>query len=245
MALQFCLTAHVKWRSREGVADILSITLSAGNDALLALADRDTTTRRPRRGHHRHRAPRIGHLYRAANVPAHEAGDDTACANKRQNIIVVSTPHVTHASKYRQLQDITIGNRRHEVSAYATAPDYTVKGIIKGIPLEEDARSIHTNIIHTCNPHAVAAKRLSNTTTVIGAFEGPRVPTYVWYGCALLRCTLYRKQVDICHCCGILSHRLDVCPNPHDKVCRGCDAPNAGPEHQCSPPLQAVQGHTQ
>ncbi|KAL1479352.1 hypothetical protein MTO96_051915 [Rhipicephalus appendiculatus] len=58
---------------------------------------------------------------------------------------------------------LIIGDGRHEVSAYETAPDYTVKGIIKGIPLEEDARSIHTNIVHARNPHALAAKRLSNT----------------------------------------------------------------------------------
>ncbi|KAH7955006.1 hypothetical protein HPB49_023868 [Dermacentor silvarum] len=73
----------------------------------------------------------------------------------------------------------TIGDCRHEVSAYETAPDYTVKGIIRGIPLEEDAKSIHTNIIHGRNPHALAAKRLSNTKTVIVAFDGPRVPSYV------------------------------------------------------------------
>ncbi|KAL1486986.1 hypothetical protein MTO96_046723 [Rhipicephalus appendiculatus] len=72
------------------------------------------------------------------------------------------------------------------------APDYTVNGIIKGIPLEEDARSIHTNIVHARNAHALAAKRLSNTTTIIVAFEGPRVPTYVRFGPPVLppRCKL-------------------------------------------------------
>ncbi|KAH7980239.1 hypothetical protein HPB49_014018 [Dermacentor silvarum] len=41
-------------------------------------------------------------IYRAANVPAQEAGEDTLCSNNRQNIIVVSTPHATHAAKDRQ-----------------------------------------------------------------------------------------------------------------------------------------------
>ncbi|KAH8030550.1 hypothetical protein HPB51_008670 [Rhipicephalus microplus] len=76
-------------------------------------------------------------IHRAANVPSHEAGEDTVCSNNRRNI-VVSTPHASHADKYRHLQAITIGDRHHEVSAYETAPDNTVKGIIKGIPLEED-----------------------------------------------------------------------------------------------------------
>ncbi|KAH7981515.1 hypothetical protein HPB49_025115 [Dermacentor silvarum] len=133
-------------------------------------------------------------IYLAANVPAQEAGEDTVCSNNRQNIIVVCTPHATHAAKYRLLEAITIGDRRHEVSAYETAPDYTVKGIIGGIPLEEDAKSIHTNIIHGRNPHAMAAKRLSNTKTVIVAFEGARVPSYVTYGGALLPCALYQAM---------------------------------------------------
>ncbi|KAH7932911.1 hypothetical protein HPB49_004780 [Dermacentor silvarum] len=118
-------------------------------------------------------------IYGAANVPAQEALENTVCSNNRQNIIVVSTPHATHAAKYRQLEAIAIGDRRHEVSAYETAPDYTVKGIIRGIPLEERAKSIHTNIVHGRNPHALAAKRLSNTKTVIMAFYAPRVPSYV------------------------------------------------------------------
>ncbi|KAH7953806.1 hypothetical protein HPB49_012620 [Dermacentor silvarum] len=109
-------------------------------------------------------------IYRVANVVAQEAGEDTVCSNNRQNILVVSTPHATHAAKYRQLEAITIGDRRHKVSAYETAPDYTVKGIIRGIPLEEDAK----------------------------------------YGGALLRCALYRKQIDMCLCCGRLGHRMDV-----------------------------------
>ncbi|KAH8026819.1 hypothetical protein HPB51_025196 [Rhipicephalus microplus] len=73
-------------------------------------------------------------IYRAANVPAQEAGEDTVCLNNHQNIIIVSTPHASHADKYRQLQGINIGDRHHKVSAYETAPYNTVKGIIKGIP---------------------------------------------------------------------------------------------------------------
>ncbi|KAH8036789.1 hypothetical protein HPB51_005657 [Rhipicephalus microplus] len=181
-------------------------------------------------------------IYRAVDVPSHEAGEDTVCSNNHQNIIVVSTPYASHADKCRQLQDITIGDRHHEVSAYETAPDNTVKGIIKGIPLDEDAMSIHTSIVHARIPYALAAKRLSNTTTIIVAFEGPRVPTYVRYGGALLRCTLYRKQIDMCHCCGRLGHRMDMCPKPKDKLCCGCDAPNPGANHQCSPHCKLCGG---
>ncbi|KAL1447501.1 hypothetical protein MTO96_028568 [Rhipicephalus appendiculatus] len=122
-------------------------------------------------------------VIRSSKMPLLPRREDTVCFNNRQNIIVVSTPHAIHAAKYRQLQANIIGDRRHEVSAYETVPDYTEKGIIKGIPLEKDTRSIHTNIVHARNPPALAAKRLNNTTTVIVAFEGPRVPTYVRTKC--------------------------------------------------------------
>ncbi|KAH8028471.1 hypothetical protein HPB51_017428 [Rhipicephalus microplus] len=70
---------------------------------------------------------------------------------------------------------------------------------------------------------------------VIVLFEGFKVPTYVRYGGALLRCSLYRKQVDICYYCGRLGHRADVCPNPQARICRGCGAPSSPKDHQCTP----------
>ncbi|KAH7949431.1 hypothetical protein HPB49_009728 [Dermacentor silvarum] len=77
---------------------------------------------------------------------------------------------------------------------------------------------------------------------VIVAFEGTRVPSYVRYGGALLLFALYRKQMDMCHCCGRLGQRIDVCPNPQDTLCRGCDALNPGPDHQCSPRCKLCGG---
>ncbi|KAH8027759.1 hypothetical protein HPB51_009426 [Rhipicephalus microplus] len=85
--------------------------------------------------------------------------------------------------------------------------------------------------IHT----ALAAKRIAQTETVIIAFDGHRVPNFVRYGTLLLKCSLYRKQVDVCHACGRLGHRTDVCPTPSDVVCRGCGLPNPDEQHQCTP----------
>ncbi|KAH7979269.1 hypothetical protein HPB49_008912 [Dermacentor silvarum] len=83
-------------------------------------------------------------IYRAANMPAQEAGEDTVCSNNRQNIIVVSTLHATHAAKYRQLEAITIGDRRHEVSAYETAPDYTQRRMRSRTPRRTTTRDTET-----------------------------------------------------------------------------------------------------
>ncbi|KAL1442528.1 hypothetical protein MTO96_030730 [Rhipicephalus appendiculatus] len=55
---------------------------------------------------------------------------------------------------------------------------------------------------------------------------------------------LYRKQVDMCHCCGRLGHRMDVCPNPQDKVCRGCDAPLTQAPTTSACPMASCAGGT-
>ncbi|KAL1476895.1 hypothetical protein MTO96_036167 [Rhipicephalus appendiculatus] len=49
----------------------------------------------------------------------------------------------------------------------------------------------------------------------------------------LVKCTPYREHIDVCYGCGRPGHRADVCPNPNDKVCRGCGSKNAVGDHMC------------
>lgn len=58
----------------------------------------------------------------------------------------------------------------------------------------------------------------------------------------MLRCTLYRKQIDVCQQCGRVGHRMDVCPNPQDRVCRGCGASNPDSNHECTPTCRLCGG---
>ncbi|KAL1430360.1 hypothetical protein MTO96_015068 [Rhipicephalus appendiculatus] len=59
--------------------------------------------------------------------------------------------------------------------------DSMVKGIIRGVPVEDTPAEIHRNIVHPRNPLARRARRIGNTTTAIAAFEGLKVPNYVCY----------------------------------------------------------------
>ncbi|KAH7945261.1 hypothetical protein HPB49_008729 [Dermacentor silvarum] len=54
----------------------------------------------------------------------------------------------------------------------------------------------------------------------------------------LIRCSLYKKQIDICYGCGRTGHRADVCPKPEDKICRGCGCKNPQHDHNCQAECQ-------
>lgn len=171
----------------------------------------------------------------AAQIGAMEAREDVICLNNQQNIIIISTPSRDRADKYGTEECIDVRGTAHAVSAYESAPRGTVKGVIRGVPLEDTAEEIQDLIVHKYNPTALQANRIGKTTTVVIAFEGHKVPHYVKYGNVLMECTLYRKQIDVCYQCGRVGYGMDVCPNPQDRICRGCGLSNPNKEHVCDP----------
>ncbi|KAL1441318.1 hypothetical protein MTO96_008730 [Rhipicephalus appendiculatus] len=177
-------------------------------------------------------------ILQAVNLTDEESLEDTVCPNTQQNIVVVSTPHPDHADRYVRIRSIQVNGVTHEVNAYETAAEHTTKGVIRGILLTDTPpppQHIHNNIVTARNPTALAAKRIASTTTVIIAFDGLDVPYQVRYGSTLLPCSLYRKQIDICYQCDRLGHRMDVCPYPNNKICRGCGSRNPSTDHNCDP----------
>ncbi|KAL1466658.1 hypothetical protein MTO96_042586 [Rhipicephalus appendiculatus] len=43
------------------------------------------------------------------------------------------------------------------------------------------------------------------------------------------------RQTDVCHACGRLGHRADVCPAPENTIGRGCGTASPAEDHECSP----------
>ncbi|XP_070389483.1 arginine/serine-rich coiled-coil protein 2-like [Dermacentor albipictus] len=137
---------------------------------------------------------------------------------------------------------INLNGCSFEINAYEAAPHNTCKGVIRNVDLADGPTELEKNIVNSRNPLALAVKRIKNTGTVIIAFDGHKVPNFVRYGPVLVRCSLYKKQVDVCYACGRLGHRADVCPSPQERICRGCGAVNPTDKHQCQPRCELCGG---
>ncbi|KAH6939672.1 hypothetical protein HPB50_020425 [Hyalomma asiaticum] len=181
----------------------------------------------------------------ASGIKREDANQDILSPNAQQNIVVASSPSTEHTERYKQIKQLVINNKRYKVNTYVSAPDQTSKGVIRGIPLEYDNKTIEMDIVNPRNPLALAARRLGKTTAVLFTFDGMKVPRTVFYDLALMRCTLYKEQIDICHQCGRLGHRMDVCPNTSNRICRGCGARNTKQDHQCQPKCNLCGGEHQ
>lgn len=65
------------------------------------------------------------------------------------------------------------------------APEGTVKGVIRGISLTYTEQDLQENIVNKAKPLALDAHRIGNTTTVIVAFEGTKVPSTVKFAATI------------------------------------------------------------
>lgn len=148
-------------------------------------------------------------IWNAVGIDPAKRDSDTMCPNFQQNIMVVSTPCRENATRYVRVECIAVGGQQHDVNAYEAAPHSTCKGVIRGIAPCDGPEELDRKIVNSKNPLALGAKRIKSTGTVVVVFDGYKVPNYVSYGGTLVKCTLYRKRVEVCYACGRLGHRAD------------------------------------
>ncbi|KAK8775324.1 hypothetical protein V5799_031331 [Amblyomma americanum] len=134
----------------------------------------------------------------AAKITGEESAAVTICPNTQQNIMIVSTLNEDNAARYAKIQEIYIQGKPYEVSAYRTAPHDTVKGVIRGIPIDASTAELDRNIVNERNPLAVGTKRIGSMTTAIVVFQGPKEPNFVRYGVTLIPNMVYGAPHPSC-----------------------------------------------
>ncbi|KAG0410885.1 hypothetical protein HPB47_011991 [Ixodes persulcatus] len=88
--------------------------------------------------------------------------------------MVVSTPVLENAQRYRGIVEILLDGKRFGVAAYATPPENTAKGVIHEIPEEDTEEDINGNLIGARNPSILQARRMGRSGSVVIVFEGRR-----------------------------------------------------------------------
>ncbi|KAL1466272.1 hypothetical protein MTO96_026783 [Rhipicephalus appendiculatus] len=121
----------------------------------------------------------------------------------------------------------------YNVNAFYSAGDGYCKGVVRNMDREITEQELNTMIVHSGNPTAMQSKRIKDTGCVVIVFEGYEVPNHIKFGSVLLKCYLYRRQVDVCYICAKVGHRADVCPTPEKKTCWGCGVENPTDSHEC------------
>lgn len=178
----------------------------------------------------------------AARLPPTAAEEDIVCTNDTQNIFVISTSSLQTAEAYAKVRQIVLMERAHPVSAYVVASGTTSRGVVRGVDADLPDSELQRLFVSSHNPTLMGVRRIKDTTTIILLFDGHKVPNYVRCGMLLLRCTLYKRQIDTCRNCGRVGHRQDVCPTPSEKVCEHCGIKPTGPDHVCVTPKCALCG---
>ncbi|KAH7959545.1 hypothetical protein HPB49_011837 [Dermacentor silvarum] len=133
----------------------------------------------------------------AAKITYDAAGEDVVCPNIKLNIVVVSGSLEKHAQNYVCIKKIKVGEKVYNVNAYYSAGDGYCKGVIRNVDREITEKELNTMRVHSANPTAMPAKHIKDSGTVVTVFEGCEVPNYIKLGGVLLKCYLYRRQVDV------------------------------------------------
>ncbi|KAH7932205.1 hypothetical protein HPB51_029438 [Rhipicephalus microplus] len=75
---------------------------------------------------------------------------------------------------------------------------------------------------------------MGQTNNALVTFEGLKVPRYIRFYGAELRCYPHCPRQVVCKICLKLGHRDDHCPTP-DVICPTCGTDNPTQSHPCTP----------
>ncbi|KAH7976917.1 hypothetical protein HPB52_021494 [Rhipicephalus sanguineus] len=180
-------------------------------------------------------------LWAAAGVIPSDRKNFILRTRPEQNLAVISTPSSHVADALLQVQELSLGQRTYPVSSYLAAPDDSCKGIVPGL---EPGTTSHTLVeeMQATGIQILQARMMGQTNIALVTFEGLRVPRFVRFLGAELRCYPHRPRQPVCKTCLILGHRADHCPTPDLIICEQCGIDNPMPSHPCSPRCKSCGG---
>ncbi|KAH9382902.1 hypothetical protein HPB48_023524 [Haemaphysalis longicornis] len=178
-------------------------------------------------------------LTSAAGITEEACKQDLLCPNPMQNMYLLTTPAVKNAEAYTKVNQIILGTKHHAIAAYVAAPENTRKGVVHNIDKHLTDIQLKELFVTEKMPLVLEAKRIKTSTTVMLLFEGMQVPRYVVFGMCLVKCSLYKRQVDVCYSYGKPGHRADVCMDPKRDNCRGSGDLSAACATRAAQELQA------
>ncbi|KAH6948202.1 hypothetical protein HPB50_023176 [Hyalomma asiaticum] len=164
------------------------------------------------------------------------------------NAVTFSTESYDHPTKYLAIKSLKVNGQEHEVTSYSIPNSETCKGIIYidrvclgDVISEKDILPT----LRECNPqmHFLEARRMGKTSdAVLVTFLGTKVPFWVKYEMAMLRCKPFRQRMEACTRCWTVGHRPDVCPTHKEETCHKCGTVTPPPDHLCIPKCVLCSG---
>ncbi|KAH6935173.1 hypothetical protein HPB50_004329 [Hyalomma asiaticum] len=148
----------------------------------------------------------------------------------------------------RNNKSLKVNGQEHEVTSYSIPNSETCKGIIYIDRVCLGEVISEKDILPTlreCNPqmHFLEARCTGKTSdAVLVTFLGTKVPFWVKYEMAMLRCKPFRQRMEACTRCWTVGHRPDVCPTHKEETCHKCGTVTPPPGHLCIPKCVQCSG---
>lgn len=159
----------------------------------------------------------------------------------QQNLAVISTPKSHVADALYKVRELRLGQRVYPITTYFAAPDNSCKGIVPGLVPGTPSSTLVDELL-TPGTQILQARMMGQTNVALVTFEGLKVPRYVRFYGAELRCYPHRPRQLVCKICHRLGHWADHCPTPHVLICATCGTDNPAPSHPCTPHCRSCDG---
>ncbi|KAL3210264.1 hypothetical protein MRX96_052220 [Rhipicephalus microplus] len=181
-------------------------------------------------------------LWSAAGLSTEDRQNIIFRLRPQQNLAVISTPKSLVADALYKVRELRLGQRVYPITTYFAAPDNnSCKGIVPGLVPGTPSSTLVDELL-TPGTQILQARMMGQTNVALVTFEGLKVPRYVRFYGAELRCYPHHPRQLVCKISHRLGHWADHCPTPHVLICATCGTENPAPSHQCTPHCRSCDG---